>query len=66
MQMVNLLLFRDAIEHLSDYADGLPEGQDQRRARSAILEAYEQVTTDRRWRYYQVHGRIKLDAAYST
>lgn len=63
---INVMTYRDAIEHLVDFADGLPQEADQRRARGAIQTAYREVAYARKWRYLQTHGRVFLSAPYQT
>lgn len=58
--------YRDAIEHLLSYADSLSEEGTQRRARSAVHRAYDDVAYTRRWKYLQTHDRLWLSAPYRT
>lgn len=62
----NLLTYRDAIEHLIDFFDGLPQEADQNRMRMAIQSAYREIAYARKWRYLQTHYRLRLSAPYST
>jgi hypothetical protein len=61
-----MLTYRDAIDHLVDWCDGLTSEADQNRARSAIQQAYRNTYFDCEWTYFKSHDRITLDAPYIT
>lgn len=62
---VNLMTYRDAIEHLIGFADGLAQEADQNRARAAIQSAYRDLAYSRTWKYLRTHARISLSAPYA-
>jgi hypothetical protein len=61
-----LMTYRDCIEHLCDFVDGLSEETAQRRARGSIHAAYREIGYLRKWKYLQTHGRITLAAPFTT
>jgi len=61
-----LMVYKDAIESLVDFVDGLSEETGQRRARGAIHSAYREISSLRKWKYLQTHGRITLASAFTT
>lgn len=61
-----LMTYRDAIDDVIDLAGGMPQEADQRMVRKVVQDAYRDVGSDRRWRCFQTHDRITLDAAYTT
>lgn len=66
MAATNLWTYRDAIDHLLDFTDSLPQEAVLNRVRSAVQTAYRDVTADRKWRYFQRHHRVMLEAPRST
>lgn len=60
------LTYFDAVESLIVSSFGGPQDAEQRDIRTAIHRAYDELTTIRDWAYYHVHGRIILQAPYST
>lgn len=58
--------YRDAIEHLLDFSDAVSVEAAQTRVRSAIQSAYREISFKRPWRYLKTHGRLTLNAPYST
>ena len=60
------LTYNDLVESLIVSSYGGPQDAEQRDIRTAIHRAYDEVTTIRDWAYYHVHGRIVLQAPYST
>lgn len=61
-----MLTYFDAVEHLVTASFGGPQDAEQRDIRSAVLRAYDEVTTIRDWMYYSVHGRIITNVPYTT
>ena len=61
-----ILTYKDAIDHLVDYSDGLTQEGEQRRIKRAVQQAYRDVAAYHDWRYLQAHKRISLDAYYAT
>lgn len=61
-----LATYRDLIEHLLGFGDGLATEVAHRRARSAIQSAYRDLCYVREWRYLRSHGRIRLYPSYTT
>ena len=66
MALPFLATMRDMIESMLDYTDAAPIESQQRRVRLAILNAYRELPQTHEWRYFKKHGRIQLDAPYST
>lgn len=60
------LTYFDLVESLIVSSYGGPQDAEQRDIRTAIHRAYDELTTIRDWSYYSVHGRIVLQAPYST
>jgi hypothetical protein len=60
------LAYFDLVESLIVSSYGGPQDAEQRDIRSAILKAYNEVTTIRDWSHYQSHGRVITDAPYQT
>lgn len=60
------LTYFDLAESLIVSSYGGPQDAEQRDIRTAIHRAYDEVTTIRDWAYYHVHGRVILQAPYST
>ncbi len=60
------LTYFDLVESLIVSSYGGPQDAEQRDIRTAIHRAYDELTTIRDWSYYHVHGRIILQAPYST
>jgi hypothetical protein len=56
----------DLVESLIVSSYGGPQDAEQRDIRTAIHRAYDELTTIRDWAYYHVHGRVVLQAPYST
>jgi hypothetical protein len=56
----------DLVESLIVSSYGGPQDAEQRDIRTAIHRAYDELTTIRDWAYYHVHGRVALQAPYST
>lgn len=54
------------IDYLIVSSFGGPQDAEQKDIKQAILRAYDELTTMRDWAYYHVHGRIILQAPYST
>lgn len=61
-----MFTYFDAVESLITASYGGPQDAEQKDIRSAILKAYDEVSTMRDWACYQVHGRVITDAPYST
>src|SRR5574340_549520 len=61
-----LSTYRDAIDHLVDYTNGTPESAEDRRLRSAVQAAYEDLTLQAQWTYNYRHHRLHFVAPYST
>jgi hypothetical protein len=60
------LTYFDLVESLIVSSYGGPQDAEQRDIRTAIHRAYDELTTIRDWAYYHVHGRVALQAPYST
>ena len=59
MANVRVTTFHDLTRHVLDYLGATPTSEDNLRfARRAVLGAYMDVTTSRRWSYYYQHGRF--------
>lgn len=58
--------FQDAIEHVIDFLGGNPSQVAVRDSRRCILQAYRDLTNDRRWSYLMRHGRLVTNTPYST
>lgn len=58
--------YRDLIDHLTDYAGGNAQLAGQRKVRSAIQAAYEELPRMRNWSFLYRQGRLQLNAPYST
>lgn len=58
--------YRDAIDGLVIYMDGLPQEAGQKRARGAVQQAYRNLSLDFPWRYLTIEGRINVSAEYTT
>lgn len=54
------------IDYLIVSSFGGPQDAEQKDIKQAILRAYDELTTMRDWSYYHVHGRVILQAPYST
>ena len=61
-----MLTYFDVVEHLITASFGGPQDAEQRDIRSAVLRAYDEVTTMRDWAYYVAHSRLITTAPYST
>ena len=64
--MPSLITFRDCIDHVLTTAGDLGESQSMGWARSAVIQAYRDVTTASEWKCYRGTGRIIFAAPYST
>lgn len=54
------------IDYLIVSSFGGPQDAEQKDIKQAIIRSYDELTTMRDWSYYHVHGRIILQAPYST
>lgn len=54
------------IEYLIVSSFGGPQDAEQKDIKQAIIRAYDELSSMRDWSYYHVHGRIVLEAPYST
>jgi hypothetical protein len=61
-----LMTYRDAIDHLVDYAGAGVTEPEQTRARGAVQSAYREVYLSHRWKYFITHGRLSVTAKYET
>ena len=61
-----MLTYFDVVEHLITASFGGPQDAEQRDIRSAVLRAYDELTTIRDWAYYSVHGRVITSVPYTT
>lgn len=66
MASVSLLTFSDTIEHILSILGSNSSTDATRDARRAILNAYDEFASVRRWTYYIGRGRINTVAPYST
>jgi hypothetical protein len=66
MARLRLFTFYDAIEHVVDYLGSTTDAQPRRYARRAVLAAYNEMTSLRKWTYFMRHGRINCSEPYST
>lgn len=61
-----MLTYFDLVESLIVSSYGGPQDAEQRDIRSAILKAYDELTSARDWTCYQGHGRVITAAPYQT
>lgn len=61
-----MLTYFDLVENLIVSSYGGPQDAEQRDIRTAVQRAYGELTTINEWSYYQSHGRIVTQSAYST
>ncbi len=66
MSAPTLLTYRDMIEHLVGYVDGLGQEAEQNRARQAVQAAYRELGLEHSWHYLSKHDRISVSAQYTT
>jgi len=60
MASVMLHTYRDAIDHLREWAHALPLAAEDNRLHRAVLDAYEDLVSTCRWRFFTSHYRITL------
>jgi hypothetical protein len=58
--------YANLVQYLIVSSYGGPQDAEQKDIKQAIIRAYDELTTMRDWSYYHVHGRVILDAPYST
>ena len=58
--------YANLVQYLIVSSFGGPQDAEQKDIKQAIIRAYDELTTMRDWSYYHVHGRIILQAPYST
>lgn len=63
---MSFLTYFDLVENLIVSSFGGPQDAEQRDIRTAVQRAYGELTTINEWSYYQTHGRIITQEAYST
>jgi hypothetical protein len=58
--------YANLVQYLIVSSYGGPQDAEQKDIKQAIIRAYDELTTMRDWSYYHVHGRVILEAPYST
>lgn len=58
--------YQDAVDHLRDFLGGSALDANQTLTRKAVQNAYTRFVNERSWRYLYAHGRVNLNAAYTT
>jgi hypothetical protein len=58
--------YANLVQYLIVSSYGGPQDAEQKDIKQAILRAYDELTTMRDWAYYHAHGRVILQAPYST
>jgi len=66
MPAPRLITYGDAIQRLVQWADALPQEEEQDRARGAVQEAYRTTCLDYPWRYFTALRRIQIQNSYAT
>lgn len=66
MPNVQLITYKDLINHCSDYLGGSTSDETERYARRAVQAACREITNGRRWSYYLNRLRIVTDASQTT
>ena len=61
-----IFTYRDLIDHLVDYLGATGPEAEENRIRRVVQDCYRDVCLEYEWRYLLTHGRINLDAQYST
>lgn len=58
--------YANLVQYLIVSSFGGPQDAEQKDIKQAIIRAYDELTTMRDWSYYHTHGRVILQAPYST
>ncbi len=61
-----VLLYSDALDHLSDFLGGSSADVAQRLTRRAVQNAYNRLMNETDWRFLYSHGRVNMVPPYST